>query len=114
MAIVPIIGLILNVCRVNGDTTSTLFRRLVDLVVVGELGTSAFSQNLGDSSSQRSLAVVDVSFDTVSLRPVDSRHFVLTDGTNVHVRLSPRELLGSGFGIPTTRDYRDNSRLRDT
>lgn len=55
-------GLILDVSRVDGNTTSFLFRRLVDLVVVGELGTTLGRQNFGDGSGKGSLTVVDVAW----------------------------------------------------
>lgn len=61
MAIVPIIGLILNVSRVDSDTTSALFWRFVDVAVVSELGPTALCQNPGDSSSQCCFAVINVS-----------------------------------------------------
>ena len=40
VAVVTGSGLILDVSRVDGDTTSLLLGSLVDLVVVGELGTT--------------------------------------------------------------------------
>lgn len=52
--------LVLDMRRVDSDTTSLLFRCLVNLVVVGELGSSILGEDLGDSSSQGGLAVVDV------------------------------------------------------
>lgn len=60
MTIMASVRLVLNVRRVDGDTTGLLFRGLVDLVVVGELGTSLLGQNLSNGSGQRCLSVVNV------------------------------------------------------
>lgn len=53
-------GLVLNVSGVDGDTTGLLFGGLVDLAVVGELGTTIGRQDLGDSSSQCSLSMINM------------------------------------------------------
>src|SRR5262249_56220759 len=45
----------------DGDGARLLLRRLVDLVVGGELGLALFGQNLGDRRGQRRLSVVHVS-----------------------------------------------------
>ena len=55
-----VVGLILDVRSVDGDTTLALFRSLIDGRVVGVLGIAEESKVLGDSSSQRGLAMVDV------------------------------------------------------
>ena len=57
-----VVGLILNVSGVDRDAAGLLFRSLVDLVVSGELSRVriAQGQNLGDRSSQGSLAMVNV------------------------------------------------------
>ena len=60
VTIVPVGGLVLDVCGVNGDTTSTLFRSLVNIAVVGELGASSLCENLGDGGSQGSLAMINM------------------------------------------------------
>ena len=60
VTIVPVGGLVLDVCGVNGDTTSTLFRSLVNIAVVGELGASSLCENLSDGGSQGSLAMINM------------------------------------------------------
>lgn len=62
VSIMPVRGLVLNVCRVDGDTTRTLLRGLVNVSVVRELGTSSLRKNLGDCGGQRRLSVVDVTW----------------------------------------------------
>ena len=75
--VVALVGLVLHVCDVDGDTALTLFRRIVDLVErlrlvqVGEL----VMQHFGDRRGQGGLAVVNV-----------------TDGPDVDVGLGPLEL----------------------
>ena len=75
--VVTLLGLVLDVGDVDRDTTSLLFRRLVDLVEgarLVQIGVLVV-QNLGDRCGQRGLAVVNV-----------------TDGPDVDVRLRPLEL----------------------
>lgn len=55
VTVVPAGTLVLNVRRVDGDTTGLLFRR-----VVRELGTTLLSEHLGDSGGQGGFAVIDV------------------------------------------------------
>ena len=62
MAIVTAITLVLDVRGVDGNTASLLLRCLVDLGVVGEARGALLGENLGDSSSQRGLAMVDVAY----------------------------------------------------
>src|SRR5690606_2911437 len=73
-------GIILNVGSVDGDTTSLLFRRVVDPVVA--LGSAAaaedFGADAGQGCGQSGLAVVNV-----------------TDGAHVQVRFAAFELLFS-------------------
>src|SRR5690606_8980939 len=70
-------GIILNVGRVDGDTTSLLFRRVVDLVVaLGRTGaTEYFGAYAGQSSGQSGFAMVNV-----------------TDGAHVQVRFTAFKL----------------------
>ena len=60
VSVVTVGGFILDVSRVDGDTTSLLFRSLVDSRVVGETGVALLSLSLGNGSRQRRLAVIDV------------------------------------------------------
>lgn len=68
VAVVPLLTLILDMRRVDSDTTGLLFGRLVDLLVVCEFGTTALGKNLGDSCCQSSLSMVDVTWRRVSPR----------------------------------------------
>ena len=54
------LGLVLDCCGVDGDTSGLLFRALIDISVVFELDAAALGQILGDSSSQRGFSVIDV------------------------------------------------------
>lgn len=60
MAIMTVRGLVFNMGRVDGDTTSLLFWSFVDLVIVRKLGTPLFCEYFGDSSSQCSLSMINV------------------------------------------------------
>ena len=60
MTIVPLVTLILDVRRVDSDTTGLLLGRFVNLLVVCELGTSALREDLSDGCRQGSLAMIDV------------------------------------------------------
>lgn len=65
MTVVPVGRLVLDMSRVDGDTSGFLFRGLVNLSIVGELGTSLLSKNFCDGSGQGCLSVIDVTFMTV-------------------------------------------------
>jgi hypothetical protein len=52
--------LILDVSRVDSDTTSLLLGSLVNLTVVGELGGTALGKDPGNGGGQRRLTVVDM------------------------------------------------------
>ena len=60
MAIVAAITLVLDVRGVDGDTASLLLRCLVDLGVVGEARGALLGEDLGNSSSQRGLTMINV------------------------------------------------------
>src|SRR5690606_4944298 len=87
-------GIIFNVGGVDGDTTSLLFRRVIDLVVT--LGSTAatedFGADTGQGCSQRGLAMVDV-----------------TNGADVDVRFVTFEFFFSHDSKPLT--YRAESTL---
>ena len=68
VSIVTLVGLILNVSSVDGDAALPLFGGLIDVGIVHELGVALHSQNLGDSSGQSGLTMVNVA-----------------DGTNVYM-----------------------------
>lgn len=62
VAVVTRVRLVLDVCGVDGDTTSLLLGCTVNLRVVREGGTTLAGQNLGNSRSERGLSVVDVTW----------------------------------------------------
>lgn len=62
MAIVPVVGLVLDVGRVDGDTASLLLGRLVNAGVVGERCSTLGRQNLRNGGSERRLSVVNVTY----------------------------------------------------
>ena len=62
MAIMPVVGLVLDVGRVNGDTTGLFFRGLVNFGIVSELGTTLAGKDLGDRSGQGRFAVINVTY----------------------------------------------------
>ena len=70
VSVVTSLSLILDVSRVDRDTTSALLGSLIDVGIVHELCVALQSQVLGDSSGQSGLAVVNV-----------------TDGADVNMRL---------------------------
>ena len=77
VSVVTLLGLVLHVGDVNGNTTGLFFRGLIDLVEregIVEIGIF-LRQHLGDSCGQGGLTMVDV-----------------TDGANVYVRFGPLEL----------------------
>jgi len=61
MPVVSRISLIFDGCCVDGDTSSLLLGRFVNIGVVLELGLAFLSQMLGDSCSERGLSVIDMS-----------------------------------------------------
>ena len=58
--IVTLVGLVLHVSGVDGDSTRFLFGSLVDVVVPHGLSFALLSQRHGDGRGQGGLAVVDV------------------------------------------------------
>jgi len=60
MTIMPSIGLVLNGRGVNRNTSCLLFRSLINLVVVRELGTTFLRKILCDSSGKSRLSVIDM------------------------------------------------------
>ena len=80
--VVARLRLVLDVRGRDRDTARLLFRRVVDLVErhEGVVATDALLESLGDGSSQRGLAMVDV-----------------TDGSDIHVRLGALVFLLAHF-----------------
>ena len=64
VSIVTSLGLILNVSGVDGDTTLLLFGSGVDGVKALHLGKALLSENLGDSSGEGGLTMVNVADST--------------------------------------------------
>lgn len=62
VAVVTGVRLVLDVRRVNGDTTSSFFGRAVNVRIVGEGSTTSFCESFCDSSGEGCLAVVDVAW----------------------------------------------------
>jgi hypothetical protein len=60
MTVVTSVCLILNVGGVDRDTAGFFFRCLVDFGVIRKLGATLVGENLGDSSSEGRLSVVNV------------------------------------------------------
>ena len=78
VSIVTLVGLILYVSSIDRDTTGTLFGSLIDHVISHELGIALQTKNLGDSSGQSGLTMVNV-----------------TNGTDVYVGFVALEFLFS-------------------
>ena len=51
MAIVPVVGLVLDVGRVYGNTTSLFFRGFINFGIPGELGPTLAGKDLGNCGS---------------------------------------------------------------
>ena len=60
VTIVAAVTLVLDVRRVNGDTTGLLLRRLVNLGVVGEARSALLREDLGDGRRQGGLSMINV------------------------------------------------------
>ena len=87
--VVALVGLVLDVRRVDRDAARLLFRRRVDLVIGRVLRLAGLGQDLGDRRRQRRLAMIDVA-----------------DRPNVAVRLGPLEFLFGHRGSPSFSDFR--------
>ena len=75
MRVMPVRRLVLDMRRVDRDPARLLLRRLVDLVVGGEVRPPALRQHLRDRRRQRRLAMIN-----------------MANRANVAVRLRPRKL----------------------
>ena len=61
VGVVTVLRFVLHMRRVDGNSTSTLFRSFIDLIVCRKLGQILLGKNLRDSSGQSRLSVIDVS-----------------------------------------------------
>ena len=76
VCVMSVLGLILNVCGGDGDTTLSLFRSLVDVLEIGSgVARNSCSQNFGNCCGQSGFTMVYV-----------------TDGTNITMWFSSLEL----------------------
>ena len=85
MGIVPLLGLVLHVGGGNRDAALTLFRSVVDLIEGLHVSTELGGQHPGQGGRQGGFAMVDV-----------------TNGANVHMRLTALEFLFRHFLISST------------
>ncbi len=83
MAIVAGVTLVLDVRRVDRDTTGLLFGGLVDFRIVGEARAALLGEDLGDGRRQGGLAMVDV---TCGQNPDVDRN---TGGEELHIPMVP-------------------------
>lgn len=60
VAIVTGVTLVLDMCRVDSDTTGLFLRRLVNLRVVGEARSALLREDLGDGRRQGGLSMINV------------------------------------------------------
>jgi hypothetical protein len=82
VTIVTVLGGVLDVGRVNGNTTSLFFWSIINGGVVTECRETRFCKDLGNCRGQGSLTVIDVTNGTdvdVGLRTVNS-HTTLCGG----------------------------------
>jgi len=87
VAIVPVLGLVLDVSGVDSDTTSLFFRNLVDFGAAGELGTTIAGKDLGDCGGQSGFTLIDGTYVGGWLEPVTKRTNLHTNGTDIHMGL---------------------------
>lgn len=64
VSVVTILSLVLNGSGIDSNTSGLFFWGLIDLVIVNELRKLFLRENLGDSSSQGSLSVINMSNST--------------------------------------------------
>ena len=92
VGIMSLFCLVLDVSSRDGDTTSSLFRCLVDLRVVDEfVAGMTFGHGLGDSSGEGSFSMIDVACSgTKHICTVSGGEYFLTaseltNGTDIHM-----------------------------
>lgn len=74
VSVVTVGCLILNVSRVDSDTTGLLLGCLVNLTVVGELGGTFGGENLGNGSRQGGLTMINMAWRKDALE-TDAREY---------------------------------------
>ena len=89
-----VVGLILDVRGVDGDTTFSFFRSLIDGRIVGVLSIAEEREVLGDRSGQRGLTMVDVA-----------------DGANVDMGLILNKMLFCHVGLSSLENNNLHLRL---
>jgi len=87
MAIVPVVGLVLDVSGVDSDTASLFFRSLVDFGVADELGTTLAGKDLGDCGGQSGFTVIDVTYVGGWPENVTECTNLHTNSTDIHMGL---------------------------
>ena len=80
VSIVTLVGLILNVSGIDGDTSFSLLRSLIDHIVSLILSLTLHSESLGDSCGKSGLAVVNVADSTNVYVGLGSFKFCLSHG----------------------------------
>jgi len=73
MAVMTIRRLVLDMRRVDGNTTRLLLRSFVDLAIVGELGSTSYRKDLGNGSGKRRLSMIDVTWNLMRFERASTR-----------------------------------------
>jgi len=73
MTVMAIGRLVLDMRRVNGNTTRLLLRSFVDLAIVGELGSTSCRKDLGDGSGKCRLSVINVAWNLMRFERASTR-----------------------------------------
>ena len=87
VAIVPVLGLVLDVSGADSNTTSPFPRNLVGFGVASGLGTILAGKDLGDCGGQSGFTLIDVTYVGGWPEPVTERTNLHTNGTDIHMRL---------------------------
>jgi hypothetical protein len=88
MTIMPIIGLVLDRRRIDSDTSGLFFGGFIDIGIVLECSITLVSQVLGNSGSQSSFSVIN-----------------MTNGADIEMWLASI-ILGKSSGVPVTHESR--------
>lgn len=65
--------LVLDMRRVDSNTTRLLLRSFVNLAIVGELGSTSCRQNLGNGGGKGRLSMIDVAWNLMRFERVSTR-----------------------------------------